>query len=284
MTNPMFGMKFVTKASTPHTKAPGMPSRLSTTASITATMSPNTADTVRYTRVPLAKDVSASTTPGRSRRAAKRLRGKRTGVDTDEEHEGGDERHARERVEDPGGQAAEQSDDLAGVEGRHRRIDLLGGYPQPREPAAGVVDPVRHLRCVLGDQLGELGERQHDRAHQGDDDEVHEKDRDDGPEPDGRTQPFDPHPDRGDEHDEDDPEERRGDQPGGLPHPGHRQGHTRETEQDDQRAGDRVPQARDGVDPPAGGQAHARVRSSVLVKIAQSTMTSRPMTSIDQKG
>lgn len=47
MTNPTFGMKFVTNARTPQTNAPGIPSRASTTVSMAATMRPNTVDTVR---------------------------------------------------------------------------------------------------------------------------------------------------------------------------------------------------------------------------------------------
>ena len=47
MTKPMLGMKFVTNASTPHTNAPGMPSRARTTVSMAATMRPKIAETVR---------------------------------------------------------------------------------------------------------------------------------------------------------------------------------------------------------------------------------------------
>ena len=47
MTKPMLGMKLVTKARTPHTKAPGTPSSYSRVVSITATIRPKTADTPR---------------------------------------------------------------------------------------------------------------------------------------------------------------------------------------------------------------------------------------------
>ena len=47
MTKPMLGMKFVTKASTPQTNAPGTPSAHSSAVSMTATISPNTAETPR---------------------------------------------------------------------------------------------------------------------------------------------------------------------------------------------------------------------------------------------
>ena len=47
MTKPMFGMKFVTKASTPQMNAPGTPIAQSRNVSITATMSPKTAETPR---------------------------------------------------------------------------------------------------------------------------------------------------------------------------------------------------------------------------------------------
>ena len=46
MTNPMLGMKFVTKARTPQTTAPGMPSSARTTVSMAATMRPKIAETV----------------------------------------------------------------------------------------------------------------------------------------------------------------------------------------------------------------------------------------------
>ncbi len=45
ITKPMLGMKFVTKASTAHTKAPGIPIRYSATPSMTATIRPKPAET-----------------------------------------------------------------------------------------------------------------------------------------------------------------------------------------------------------------------------------------------
>ena len=47
MTKPMLGMKLVTNASTPQTNAPGTPSQYSSAVSITATISPKTAETPR---------------------------------------------------------------------------------------------------------------------------------------------------------------------------------------------------------------------------------------------
>ena len=45
MTKPMFGMKFVTNASTAQMNAPGTPMRYSARPSMTATMKPNPAAT-----------------------------------------------------------------------------------------------------------------------------------------------------------------------------------------------------------------------------------------------
>ena len=45
MMKPMLGMKFVTKASTAQTKAPGMSMRYRTTPSMTATIRPKPAET-----------------------------------------------------------------------------------------------------------------------------------------------------------------------------------------------------------------------------------------------
>ena len=62
MMKPMFGMKLVMKASTPHTKAPGTPISWSAMVSITATIRPKIAETAKYVRVPWEKVDSDSAT------------------------------------------------------------------------------------------------------------------------------------------------------------------------------------------------------------------------------